>query len=78
MSLTSSQDENSHGAHLAYTRRRTREPTSGKKEGDIRSGEGKTVRGGKVGQGRKTNPGEGTTPKKMPVRAADTRPVQPK
>ena len=57
----------------SYTRRRTREPKAGK-------------RGGKDGQGRKNpgeerkprggkNPGEETPPKKMPARAADTRPV---
>ena len=58
-----------------YTRRRTREPKSGRKR------RGKTARGGKDGQGRKrrsgeeNNPGEETTPKEMPARAADTHPV---
>ena len=36
--------ENLHGAYLAYTRRRTREPKAGK-------GGGTTVRGGKDGRG---------------------------
>jgi len=44
------------------------------KGGKIRSGEEKTVWGGKGGQGRK-NPRGGNNPKKMPARAADTLPV---
>ena len=49
------------GAYLAYTRRRTRETKSGKKEGDD-------------GQGRKKT-GEEATAKKLSAPAADTRPA---
>ena len=56
------------GAYLAYTRRRTREPQTGKggKYGQgrkRRSGEEKAVRGGETPRG-------GNNPKKMPARAA--------
>ena len=64
-----------HGAYLAYTEGDAHEnPKPEKRRGKDgqgrkrRSGEEKAVRGGK-----KT--GEETTPKKMPARAADTRPV---
>ena len=69
-----SRTEKLHGAYLAYTRRRTREPKAGKRGGT-------TVRGGKDGQGRKRrsgeekNPGEETTAKKSSAPAADTRPA---
>ena len=49
------------GAYLAYTRRRTRETKSGKKEGDD-------------GQGRKKT-GEEASAKKLSAPAADTRPA---
>ena len=45
------------------------------KGGKRRSGEEKTVRGGKGGQGRKNTPWEETAPKEFPTRAAHTRPV---
>ena len=66
--------ENLHGAYLAYTQGDAHENPKPEKGG------GKTVRGERT-QGRKENPGEEkkpgeeTTPKKMPARAADTRPV---
>ena len=66
--------EKLHGAYLAYTQGDAHENPKPEKGGERRSGEEKTVRGGKDGQGRK-KPGEETTAKKSSAPAADTRPA---